>query len=69
MTFINQIERIKKIHSLIQTETTGNPAQFAQQMRLSRSHLYNLIENIKEMDAQIKYCKKKVSFYHLLISS
>ncbi|MBF4471756.1 hypothetical protein [Flavobacterium sp. HJJ] len=64
MNFITQIERIKKMHSLIQTEKTGNPRDFAQQMNLSRSHLYNLIEQIKEMDAHIKYCKKKECFYY-----
>jgi hypothetical protein len=40
----------------------GNPTEFAQQMNLSRSHLYNLLEQIKEMDAHIKYCKKKNIF-------
>lgn len=64
MNFITQIERIKKMHELIQTEKTGNPSEFAQQMNLSRSHLYNLLEQIKEMDANIKYCKKKECFYY-----
>ena len=64
MNFIIQIERIKKMHALIQSEKTGNPVEFAQQMNLSRSHLYNLIEQIKEMDAHIKYCKKKECFYY-----
>lgn len=43
---------------------TGNPVEFAQQMNLSRSHLYNLLEQIKEMNANIKYCKKKECFYY-----
>lgn len=64
MNFINQIERIKRVHLLIRLEKTGNPTKFAKKMNLSRSHLYNLIEYMKEMDATIKYCKKKESFYY-----
>jgi hypothetical protein len=52
------------MHRLIQAETTGCPEQFAQKLHLSRRQLYNELERLKELDAPIKYCKKKTSFYY-----
>lgn len=64
MNFIKQIERIKSIHTLISSEKTGNPSVFARKLRLSRSQLYNELEVIKELNAPVKYCKKRESFYY-----
>ena len=64
MDFTKQADRIQKMHRLIQAETTGCPKQFAQQLHLSRRQLYNELERLKELDAPIKYCKKKTTFYY-----
>lgn len=64
MNFVKQIERVKKMHKLISSEKTGAPAVFAKKLSLSRSQLYNELEIIKELDAPIKYCKKRESFYY-----
>jgi transcriptional antiterminator len=64
MNFIKQIERIKKIHLLIQIEKTGTPDAFAKKLNLSRRQLYNELEFFKDLDASIKYCKKRESFYY-----
>ena len=64
MNFNKQPDRIQKMHRLIQAETTGCPEQFAQQLHLSRRQLYNELERPKELDAPIKYCKKKTSLYY-----
>ena len=64
MNFIKQMDRIKKIHFLILKEKTGNPDDFAKTLHLSRRQLYNELEVIKNLDAPIKYCKKKQSYYY-----
>lgn len=64
MNFIKQLDRIKKAHTLILQEQTGKPDKFAQKLNISRSHLYNIIENLKDFGAQIKYSKKTESFYY-----
>lgn len=64
MNFIKQIERIKKMHELIRSEKTGKPDDFAQMLHLSRRQLYNELEYIKNLNASVKYCKKKESFYY-----
>ncbi|WP_276379072.1 hypothetical protein [Flavobacterium sp. H4147] len=64
MNFIRQIERIKKMHKLISGEKTGSPLTFAKKLSLSRSQFYNELELIKELDAPVKYCKKRETFYY-----
>jgi hypothetical protein len=64
MNFIRQIERIKKMHKLICGEKTGSPLTFAKRLCLSRSQFYNELDLIKELDAPIKYCKKRETFYY-----
>lgn len=64
MDFIKKIERIKRIHELIREEKTGSPAVFAGKLLLSRSQLYNELEIIKGLDAPLKYCKIRETFYY-----
>jgi len=64
MNFIKEIERIKKLHLLIREEKTGTPNELAKQLHIGRSRMYDLLDVLKELDATIKYCKKKESFYY-----
>ena len=63
MNFEKLAERINKAHKLILEEKTGTPEEFAEKLKISRSHLYNLTNKLKEYDAPIKYSKKINSFY------
>jgi hypothetical protein len=64
MNFIKQIDRIKKTHQLILNEQTGTPEEFAIKLKISRSHLYNTLDALKDFGAVIKYNKKSESFYY-----
>ncbi|MFC6096786.1 hypothetical protein ACFPVY_09015 [Flavobacterium qiangtangense] len=64
MNFLKQINRIKETHILILNEQTGNPEEFAIKLHISRSHLYNVLESLKDFGAVIKYSKKSESFYY-----
>lgn len=64
MNFIKQINRIKKTHLLIQQEQTGTPNDFARRLNISRSHLYNILEFLRDFGANIKYSKKSESFFY-----
>lgn len=64
MNFTKQIDQIKKTHKLILLEQTGTPEEFAQKLNISRSHLYNILESLKDFGANIKYNKKSESFYY-----
>ena len=64
MKSIKHIDRINKMHSLINSQKTGTPETFAKQLDLSRRQMYNQLEFFKTLNAKIKYCKKKETFYY-----
>lgn len=64
MNFEKLSERINKAHKLILEEKTGTPEEFAEKLKIGRSQLYNLIDELKEYGAPIKYSKKMNSFYY-----
>jgi hypothetical protein len=64
MNFVKQIERIKTMDELIAAEKTGTPIVFAKKLNLSRSQLYNELDLLRQLDAPIRYCKKRESFYY-----
>jgi bacteriocin-like protein len=64
MNFLDQIERLNKVNTLIRSEKTGTPSEFAQKINCSRSQLYIIIDYLKSHNAPIKYCKKREGFYY-----
>jgi transcriptional antiterminator len=52
------------MHALISSQKTGTPETFAKQLELSRRQMYNELELLKNLNAKIKYCKKKQTFYY-----
>ena len=57
-------KRVVKIHKLILRQNTGTPAEFAATLNISRSHLYNIIDDLKISGAEIKYSRKWQTFYY-----
>jgi predicted DNA-binding transcriptional regulator YafY len=55
MKLVEQIERLKRIHKLIDEQQTGVPAEFANKLHISRRQLYNILEDLKIMEAPIEY--------------
>ena len=64
MKLLKQMERIKKINHLIEKEATGSPEDFAQNLGISRGHLYRLISVLNDYGASIEYSRKLNSFYY-----
>jgi predicted DNA-binding transcriptional regulator YafY len=64
MNHFDTISRLYNIHRLIQQEKTGTPDEFANCFHLSRRQLYNIIEELKDYGAPIKYSRKKRTFYY-----
>lgn len=64
MHFIKKIERYQKIDNLIQQQNTGTPEEFAQKLNINRSHLYRLLDKLKDYGALIKYYRKTQTFYY-----
>lgn len=65
MSLINKIERIQRMHQLINFKRTGSPQRFARKMGISQSMLYILIKEIKELGAPVVYCRYRESYEYL----
>ncbi|MBK8514995.1 MAG: hypothetical protein IPL55_01510 [Saprospiraceae bacterium] len=65
MTFLQKINIIQRIDQLIKMKATGNPDKLAERLEISRSTVYEIIECMRAMDAEIDYCKTKQTFYYV----
>ncbi|MCE5178253.1 MAG: hypothetical protein LLF81_03790 [Porphyromonadaceae bacterium] len=65
MTLFQQIDRLEYIHYLIRTGATGDPVMFARRINVSRRQLYNLLDTLKDLGAEVKYSRTQQSFYYV----
>ena len=64
MSIISNIDKLKLINSEIKNGQTGTPEDFAKKLSISRSMLYNYMEEIKTLGAHIKYDRITKTFYY-----
>jgi len=64
MNFRTRIKRMEKLHALIQQRKSGTPEQLAEQFGISRSCLYNLIEELKDCNLPICYSRSLQTFFY-----
>ena len=46
-------------------KATGSPDQLAQRLGLSRSTVYEIIECMRSMNAEIDYCKVRQTYFYI----
>lgn len=56
MQCLKQIERLHRIHRLIQHESTGSAASFAEHLHMSPRQLNSYMEILRDMGAPITFC-------------
>jgi predicted DNA-binding transcriptional regulator YafY len=64
MQLFETIDRIYRIHQLIQREATGTPGEFAKRLDIRRRQLYNILVEFKDYGAHIRYNRTKQTFYY-----
>ena len=62
MKTIKQLERLKKMHHLIQAGNTGTPKEFASKLNICESQLYNILDDLKDKGFPIQYNKRIKSY-------
>ena len=62
MTFLEKLKTVERVDQLIRLKATGTPDELAIKLGVSRSTVYEIIECMKSMNAEIKYCKATRSF-------
>ena len=64
MKNIKHIERLQRLHNLIQQERTGTPSEIAYQMDISERTVYYLIEQLKDYEAKIGYDRSRRTYFY-----
>jgi len=62
MSLLKSIERLKRMHDLINRESTGHAGEFAAKIGISRSMLMENIGEMKELGAAIEFCPRRRSY-------
>lgn len=58
------LNRINRMNYLITLKSTGSPDEFSQRLNISKRQLYNDLEMLREIGAEIKYDRCRGSYYY-----
>ncbi|MDR2585823.1 MAG: HTH domain-containing protein [Prevotellaceae bacterium] len=64
MKFFIFVEKLSMLDKLIRQERTGTPCEFAERLSISRSTLYEIIDELRSRGMEIKYSRSLGSFYY-----
>jgi biotin operon repressor len=64
MKVFEYLDRISMMHKLVLRQRTGTPVEFAQQLGVSRTTLYELIDELRSRGAPIVYSKSTKTFFY-----
>jgi predicted DNA-binding transcriptional regulator YafY len=64
MKVFEYLDRINMMHKLVSRQRTGTPEEFARQLGVSRTSLYELIDELKSRGAPIGYSKSAKTFFY-----
>lgn len=64
MKVFEYLERISMMHKLVVSRRTGTPVEFARQLGVSRTSLYELIDELRSRGAPISYSKSAKTFFY-----
>jgi len=62
MTIIDKLNKISQIDQLIRQKRTGTVSELAQKLNLSERQARRYIEEMRDMGAEIEYCKQALSY-------
>jgi len=65
MTFLEKVQLIERVDQLIRMKATGSAEDLSDRIGVSRSTVYELIDCMRAMGAEIEYCRHRQSFYYL----
>ncbi len=64
MKLIEQLQLLDRLDQLIRLKATGTPAQLASRLEVSERTVYNLIDTLRQLGAEIAYCKYRCSYQY-----
>lgn len=54
---------IERVVELAERCATGTPEELAKKLNVPERNIFRIIQNIKMQNIQIKYCKKRQTYY------
>ena len=64
MSSLKYVHRLQRMDDLIARRASGTPEAFAQRMHLCRSELMNCLNELRQLGADIHYCRIRQSYYY-----
>lgn len=64
MRFLEKLKLIERVDQLIKMKATGSARQLASRIGVSRSTVFEILDVMKAMGAEIEYSKVKTSYYY-----
>ncbi len=64
MQLFETMDRVKRIHDLIQREATGEPQRFAERLHLCRRQFFNVLDELRDLGAEIRYDRIRCTYYY-----
>ena len=61
---IMNIERLFRIHEMIENETTGTPEEFARMFNIKTKQLQNQLGELKLFGADVRYSRTRKTYYY-----
>ncbi|MCG8329455.1 MAG: HTH domain-containing protein [Chitinophagales bacterium] len=66
MKLIQQLQQLERLDALIRRKSTGSPKELARKFSVSERTVYNLLEALRQMGAEIEYCHTRCSYYYTI---
>lgn len=64
MTVIELVELMTAFHGNVRRENTGDHEKFACKLGISKSTLYNMINDLKVLGIDIRYSRTRQTYYY-----
>jgi biotin operon repressor len=64
MKLIEQLQLLDRLDQLIRRKATGTPAQLASRLEVSERTVYNLIDTLRQLGAEVSYNKCRGSYQY-----
>jgi biotin operon repressor len=64
MKLFEYLDRINMMHKLVSRQSTGTPEELARSLGVSRTSLYDLIDELRSRGAPIAYSKSAKTFFY-----
>ena len=64
MSSLKYVYRLQRMDDLIAHRATGTPEAFAHRLGLCRSELMSCMNELRQLGADIRYCRTRQSYYY-----